>query len=113
MTGTAAATAAVAAQTPPNLNIETWETTTNSQCAINRYDKRGGEKAIVVGGQAGKRAQVTTSEREELNEERAATPELDIFRNGYLRPVRNVPQDVLDRFETETKQYNGDIVVCG
>lgn len=88
-------------------NIETWETTTDSQVAVNRYDKRGGEKATVVGGRTGSRVQVTTAEREELNEERSATEALDPFRNGFLRPVRSVPTDVKDRFEKETKRSGG------
>lgn len=88
-------------------NVETWETTTHSQVAVNRYDKRGGEKATVVGGEPGKRVQVTTAEREELNEERCASREWDPFQNGFLRPVRGVPDEVKSRFETETKVEGG------
>lgn len=87
--------------------VETWETTTESHVVVNRYDRRGGEKGAVVGGVVGKRVQVTTAEREELNEERAATVALDPFRNGYLRPVRNVPEDVMTRFNEETKAVGG------
>lgn len=91
----------------PLTNVETWETTTESQVAVNRYDKRGGEKATVVGGRVGMRVQVTTAEREELNEERCANDHQDPFRNGFLRPVRQVPADVKDRFENETKKSGG------
>lgn len=88
-------------------NIETWETTTESQVSVNRYDKRGGEKAVVAGGRVGQRVQVSTAEREELNEERCSDPKLDIFRNGFLRPVRNIPDEVKERFEKETKPSGG------
>jgi len=88
-------------------NIETWETTTESQVSVNRYDKRGGEKATVVGGRVGQRVQVSTAEREELNEERCSSSALDIFKNGFLRPVRNVPDEIKERFETETKPSGG------
>jgi len=88
-------------------NVETWETTTESQVSVNRYDKRGGEKAVCIGGRVGQRVQVTTAEREELNEERCSSANLDIFRNGYLRPVRNVPDEVKQRFEQETKPSGG------
>ena len=88
-------------------NVETWETTTHSQVAVNRYDRKGGEKATVVGGEPGKRVQVTTAEREELNEERSANEKLDPFKNGFLRPIRSVPDEVKQRFETETKPNGG------
>ena len=88
-------------------NLETWETTTASSVVVNRYTRGGGEKGTLVGGKPGQRIQVTTAEREELNEERAAAPDTDIFRNGFLRPVRNVPAEVLERFESETKEQGG------
>lgn len=88
-------------------NVETWETTTESQVSVNRYDRRGHEKATVVGGRVGQRVQVTTAEREELNEERCANPAQDIFKNGFLRPIRNVPDEVMERFENETKPHGG------
>lgn len=91
----------------PLTNQETWETTTASSCSVNRYSRGGGEKAVLVGGKPGQRVQVTTAEREELNEERAASPDSDIFRNGFLRPVRSVPADVMQRFESETKEQGG------
>lgn len=91
----------------PLTNIETWETTTASQVVVNRYSRGGGEKGTIAGGQPGQRVQVTTAEREELNEERSASADTDIFRNGFLRPVRNVPEDVMDRFQTETKEQGG------
>lgn len=88
-------------------NVETWETTTDSQVSVNRYDRRGGEKAVVAGGRTGQRVQVTTAEREELNEERVTDAKYDIFKNGMLRPVRNVPDEVKERFESETKPHGG------
>lgn len=88
-------------------NIETWETTTESQVVVNRYDTRGGEKGTVAGQRVGVRVQVTTAEREELNEERCSNPKQDIFRNGQLRPVRNVPDEIMERFEHETKPMGG------
>lgn len=87
--------------------LETWETTTHSMVAVNRYDRRGGERAHVVGGEPGRRVQVTSGEREDLNEERSANAEQDPFRNGMLRPVRGVPDEIVARFETETKPRGG------
>lgn len=91
----------------PQTNLETWETTTASQVAVNRYTRGGGERSTVSGGKPGMRLQVTTAEREELNEERAADANTDIFRNGFLRPVRNVPAEIVERFEGETKDKGG------
>lgn len=93
--------------TTATAQMETWETTSASQVVVNRYDKRGGEKGVVVGGQPGKRIQLTTEEREGLNEEMAADPGQDIFQNGMLRPVRGVPEDIVMRFETQTKVHGG------
>lgn len=87
--------------------IETWETMTDSVVALNLYDRRGGERSRVFGGRVGQQVQLRTDEREELNEERVIDKANDPFRNGFLRPVRNVPADVMTRFEVETKPHGG------
>lgn len=88
-------------------NVETWETTTNSVVQINRFDARGGTKADVVGGRTGMRLRVTHEEREELNEDVAASAAMCVFRNGTLRPLNNVPDEVMQRFQDETLRHGG------
>lgn len=87
--------------------METWETTTQSWCAVNVADAKGNTKAKMVGGRVGARVQLTHDEREELNEDVAADPAVDFFRNGFLRPVRGVPEDVMERFREETRPQGG------
>jgi hypothetical protein len=89
------------------MDLETWATTTESVHSVNVYNGRGDKTSKVVGGRAGQRVQLTSDEREDLNEEVAANAAQCIFRNGFLRPVRGVPDDVMERFKTETEPHAG------
>lgn len=87
-------------------DLETWETTTSSVHSVNRYNARGDVTGKHFGGRPGMKIQLTSDERVDLNEELADPPQC-IFRNGFLRPIRGVPDEVVERFETVTKQHGG------
>ncbi len=82
--------------------LEVWETSSHAQVHVWKYDKRGGEVSVVVAGGGGRIA-LSTEEREDLNEERAANAEMCVFHNGMLRPVRHVPADAVARFRGKDK----------
>jgi hypothetical protein len=92
---------------PSKPDLETWETTTASVHSINRYNARGDVTGKAFGGRSGMKVQLTADERVDLNEDLAADDTVCIFRNGFLRPVRGVPDDIVERFETVTKQHGG------
>lgn len=92
---------------PSKPDLETWETTTSSVHSINRYNARGDITGKAIGGRPGMKVQLTPDERIDLNEEMAADSAQCIFRNGFLRPIRNCSDEVMERFENETKKTGG------
>ncbi len=68
-------------------DFETWRSSIEGTIFIKRYDRSGDEIDEMIG--AGKEIRVLPEERR-LNQEIAATPELDPFQNGMLVPLRLV-----------------------
>lgn len=64
---------------------ETWKNVQRGTVAVREYDNRGNERHRVV--RPGQTVSLTPQERE-LNQLRAADDTLDVFKNGYLVPVR-------------------------
>jgi hypothetical protein len=64
---------------------ETWENSSKGKVYVLRYDSRGELIHEIV--RAGGKVQLTPDERV-INMERASTPDLCVFRNGVMSPVR-------------------------
>ena len=69
---------------------ETWRNATQGTAAVIKRDRMGNETHILVNG--GKTFTLTKEERL-LNMDRAANPDLDLFSNGTLIPVRLIEGD--------------------
>lgn len=65
--------------------VETWKNNGNGNVWVWKIDRLGNLKDEVV--KSGQKFTITTDERL-LNSERASGPDMDIFRNGALAPVR-------------------------
>lgn len=65
--------------------LETWQSGVKGIVAVKKFDRRGELKDEVI--RAGQKFTITTEERI-FNQDRAANPDLDDFRNGRLIPVR-------------------------
>jgi len=67
-------------------HLESWKNSTRGMVFLNRLDHRG-EMTRVEGIDGGKTFHLSPEERR-INSEQSAGPELDVFRNGTLTPVR-------------------------
>lgn len=64
---------------------EVWMNATRGRVQVRKHDARGRLGAELIG--AGRRVAISTEDRV-INQEMAASEELDIFLNGALQPVR-------------------------
>lgn len=71
--------------------MESWQNTSKGRVLIRRFDARRGMlgSELVAGG----RTFHITPEDRRINQEMAATAELDIFTNGLLHPVRLIESE--------------------
>lgn len=65
--------------------LETWQSNIKGRVVVSRRGEYGVERDEMVPG--GKKLHITPSDRR-MNQERAATPELDVFSNGMLVPIQ-------------------------
>lgn len=68
-----------------DLEHETWRSSILGTIVVKKYDRRGEVVEEVIPGN--RSFQITTDERL-FNQDLAATPEQDPFRNGMMQPVR-------------------------
>jgi hypothetical protein len=66
---------------------EVWETTTQRHMRFRKTDSKGREITFKVGGQKGRRFNISAEDRE-LNELLCFKPSQNAFRNGLLLPVK-------------------------
>jgi hypothetical protein len=72
-------------------DLETWKNPTEGRVWVNRLDHRGELTRTEIIG-SGRTFHLTAAERR-LNQEMAVNPDLDIFSNGTLTPVRLIGTD--------------------
>lgn len=77
--------------------LETWKNPTEGRVWINRLDHRGELAKVEIIG-SGRVFHLTPAERR-LNQEMAVNPDLDIFTNGTLTPVRLLGTDEAEAAE--------------
>lgn len=65
--------------------FESWKNSTPGRVVLKKYTQRGDLGDEMIAG--GKVFHISPKERR-INQEMAATPELDMFQNGFLTPVR-------------------------
>ncbi len=78
-------TRSVKPPTKPGEDLEVWESGIAGPIALRRLDTRG-EFAATEIVHSGRKVHISTEERK-MNQELCASPELDAFSNGGLRPV--------------------------
>lgn len=66
-------------------DMETWENATKGRVWIKKFGADGRLRDEIVG--SGRSIHLTDAERR-INQEMAATEELDVFKNGILQPLR-------------------------
>lgn len=79
-----------------NIGKETWVNVTKGLVEVTRYDSRGVARGEVVKG--GAKFTLSPEERQ-LNQDVAASPDQDLFKNGVLHPIRLL-EDAEDYAET-------------
>lgn len=102
---------------------ETWKNATKGRISVLKQDRWGNlEHKMIRGGET---FTLTEAERQ-TNSDKAATPDLDFFRNGMLTPVRLVEtaedykdiaenpnllseQDLKDLFDLQWKQFDAKL----
>lgn len=67
------------------VKVETWENVGKGRVQVMKHDKRGGIRYELIRG--GQKFTLTSEERQ-MNMDRAANDDLDVFKNGFLTPVR-------------------------
>lgn len=72
-------------------NVETWKNPTEGRVWVNRLDHRGEPKRVEIIG-PGRTFHLTPAERR-MNQEMAYSPDLDLFTNGTLAPIRLIGTD--------------------
>lgn len=65
--------------------VEIWQNSTRGRIGVKKFDARGELRSELV--RAGGKVTLTPQERQ-INQERAATADLDVFQNGFLTPVK-------------------------
>lgn len=70
---------------------ELWKSAIPGTLYLKRFDRKGDLVDEMVS--SGKTIHLTPNERR-LNQEMAAEPEYDIFTNGYMIPIRLIPNDL-------------------
>lgn len=65
--------------------LETWQNSTKGRIGVLKFDHRGDLRNELV--RSGMNVHLTQAERQ-INQEKAASAELDVFSNGHLTPVR-------------------------
>mgnify|MGYP001544259334 CR=1 FL=1 len=93
--GTSVTAAQLAQGVAPLDPVETWQNVTKGLVVIKKFSHQGGVRGELI--QAGRKFAITSAERR-LNQEIAASDELDIFSNGIVQPV-NIPENVQERDE--------------
>ncbi len=68
-----------------NVKVETWQNVGRGRVVVLKFDRNGDVRHEMVRG--GQKFTITSEERL-LNMDRAAKEELDVFKNGFLTPVR-------------------------
>lgn len=66
-------------------DLETWKSNIPGRVVVSKRGEYGVEKDEMI--QGGKTLHITASDRR-MNQERAATPDMDVFTNGMLVPLR-------------------------
>lgn len=68
-----------------NQTQEVWQNMSKGRVSVLKFDRNGDTRHELIRG--GQKFNITTEERL-LNMDRAANDELDVFKNGFLTPVR-------------------------
>lgn len=66
-------------------DLETWKNVAAGRVVLKQYNQRGELHDVLLAG--GKVVHLTPNERR-INQELAATDDLDVFKNGFLSPVK-------------------------
>ena len=74
------------------VRVETWQNVSNGRVVVMKFDRGGDIRHEMIRG--GQKFTITPEERL-LNMDRAASDQLDVFKNGFLSPVRLI-DDVED-----------------
>jgi hypothetical protein len=90
-----------------DVTIEIWKNTTHGMRWCKMHDRAGNENTKLVNS---KRTFSITPLDRQLNQDIAATPQLDLFRNGTFELVRKADDTNMDEIQSPDSLTEGEVV---